>query len=194
MWGQWIQSADGFLLVYDVTKKGSLDFLIEVLKNIKRGKDTEISQHSDENLPVFPMVVFGNKVCWRWLIDLSKTDLEQSRELSAKEGKLFAQKHLFSNQQKISEIQQMPYFLEGSAKCKKWNWVAYWWIVNTNIQAAFESVVRQIIRYKAPQKQVVKPKKKKGFMFSISGSDDIDEIINPSWMHFVIITMFQKIW
>jgi len=52
--------------------------------------------------------------------------------------------------------------------------------VNTNIQAAFESVVRQIIRYKAPQKQVVKPKKKKGFMFSISGSDDIDEIINPS--------------
>ena len=54
----------------------------------------------------------------KFLIDGKKTDLENHRVINTKEGKMFAQKHLFEYTQKITENPQMPYFLEGSAKCK----------------------------------------------------------------------------
>jgi len=66
---QYIRTGDGFLIVYDVTKKSSLDDVKEFLLAISRAKD--------EN--AFPLVIAGNKI-----------DLDNEREVSKEEGETFS--------------------------------------------------------------------------------------------------------
>lgn len=70
----WIRESEGFLLVYSITDRNSLDYLDDVLKQIVRTKEDSFMQD-----PV-PIILAGNK-----------SDLEERREVSLGEVKAWAQ-------------------------------------------------------------------------------------------------------
>lgn len=52
-WNQWIIDSDGFILLYDSTKKSSFEFLQKIIAEIKKIKKENTS---NPNVPFFPMV------------------------------------------------------------------------------------------------------------------------------------------
>lgn len=99
---EWI-SSDGFILVYDITSKKSLEDLTEIVKNIKKQKDLKLMEH-DPECPAFPCIIVGCKV-----------DATEKKEVLSTEGKTFANKLLFE-ENKPSTYVDMPFFLEISSK------------------------------------------------------------------------------
>lgn len=106
---------------------------------------------------MFPTIICG-----------CKCDLEEERELSAKELKEFAEKNLFEKGANLSKYNStMPFFIETSAK------------KNINVSEVFQSVIKQVIDKRNIEKGL-KPKKseKSRFFSSVSessGKDDIND-------------------
>lgn len=73
---QWIRESEGFLLVYSVTSRASLEYLEHILRHIRRTKE------EDEPDIAQRIVVAGNKI-----------DLAERREVTAAEAREWGRVH-----------------------------------------------------------------------------------------------------
>ena len=75
-----MRDREGFILVYDITSRSSLDDLTDLYAQILRNKLIPPS-HPDTKEPAFPLVLVGNKL-----------DLAMERKVSHQRGKALSEK------------------------------------------------------------------------------------------------------
>jgi GTPase KRas len=73
-----MRDREGFILVYDITSRSSVDDLTDLYSQILRNKSLS---HNDSRHPAFPLVLVGNKL-----------DLAMERKVSHQRGKALSEK------------------------------------------------------------------------------------------------------
>lgn len=134
---QWIESSHGFLLVYDLTVPDSLYKLkpiMDMIWQIKKQQCLSQESRNKYNLPIFPMVLVGNK------FDLLNEDqkAEQYERATA-----FAKRYMHLEQDRVPlTTSKLPLIIFSSASFQ-----------GINVETAFGSIYQQVVQYKMLRKQ-----------------------------------------